>query len=81
MPDRLAHLALDLWMQQHSGPPLALGKARPAQGRWRRLPVPLPHTACPAETHLEELTCLPWRFGDEPRMPDATQVWSVAGRA
>ncbi|MFE0824244.1 TniQ family protein [Streptomyces sp. NPDC058847] len=76
-----ALLPVDLWMQHHSSPPLADGEPRPAQGRWRRLPAPLPHTGVLADTHLEELTCLPWRFGDESRRPDATQVWSVAGQA
>ncbi|MGC5008824.1 hypothetical protein [Streptomyces sp. DT203] len=81
MPALPALLVFGLWMQHHSGPPLPLGKAGPAQGRWRRLPASLPHTAAPAERHLEELSCLPWRFGDEPQMPDATQVWSVSGQA
>ncbi|MFD7924034.1 hypothetical protein ACFV3R_33125 [Streptomyces sp. NPDC059740] len=69
-----------LWMRQHSGLPQAAGEPRPARGRWRRLPVPLPHAAVPVDTHMEQLTCLPCRFGDEPQLPDATQVWSVAGQ-
>lgn len=70
-----------LWMRHHSAPPLPAGAERPGRGRYRRLPTPLPHDEAPADTHLEELTCLPWRFGDEPPPPDATQVWSVAGIA
>ncbi|MFD7817660.1 TniQ family protein [Streptomyces sp. NPDC059785] len=81
MPAAPALLLVGRWMEQHSGVPLATDMVRPAQGRWRRLPAPVPHTASPAETHLEQLTCLPWRFGDEPQMPDASQVWSVAGQA
>ncbi|MFB4427074.1 TniQ family protein [Streptomyces sp. QL37] len=76
-----AFLALDWWMDQHSIPAPALREERPSRGRWRRLPAPLPHTAAPSDTHLEQLTCLPWRFGDEPSMPDAARLWSVSGQA
>ncbi|MEU0956135.1 TniQ family protein [Streptomyces niveus] len=81
MPALSALLPVGLWRQHHSGPPLVTREQRPGQGRWRRLPAPLPHTVPDAGAHLEQLTCLPWRFGDEPPAPDATQVWSVAGRA
>ncbi|MFJ4519212.1 TniQ family protein [Streptomyces sp. NPDC088816] len=81
IPALPALLPVDVWIQHHSSRPLAAGDPRPSQGRWRRLPAPLPHAASPTDTHLEQLTCLPWRFGDEPRLPDATQVWSVAGQA
>ncbi|MGX5397160.1 TniQ family protein [Streptomyces anulatus] len=81
MPALLASLPLDRWADQHSGPVASLSEERPSRGRWRRLPAPFPHTVSPPETQLEELTCLPWRFGDEAPAPDVTQVWSVSGRA
>ncbi|WP_184503326.1 TniQ family protein [Streptomyces botrytidirepellens] len=81
MPAALALVAVDIWRQRHSTPPPGTGATRPSQGRSRRLPVPLPHQDAPADTHLEHLACVPWRFGDEPPALDDTQVWSVAGQA
>ncbi|GGV01772.1 hypothetical protein GCM10010211_81330 [Streptomyces albospinus] len=81
IPVALGLWAVEVWMGHHSAPPLAEGMQLPRQGRSRRLPVPLPHRDAPADTHLEQLTCLTWRFGDEPRDPDDTETWSVAGRA
>jgi hypothetical protein len=81
MPAPLALMPVGIWIQRHSSPPLAAGADQPAQGKWRRLPTPLPHNDVPVDTHLEELTCLPWRFGDEPLEPDLTMTWSVAGQA
>lgn len=69
------------WVQRHSTPLPASGARRPAQGRWRPLPTPMPHAPGPPDALLENLTCLPWRFGDEPPQPDITQTWSVAGQA
>lgn len=71
----------DAWVQRHSTPPLAAGARRPVQGRWRPLPTPPPHAFGPPDILLENLTCLPWRFGDEPPRPDITQTWSIAGQA
>jgi len=81
MPATLALMPVSIWMQRHGAPPLAAGAGHPAQGKWRRLPAPLPHDDAPADTHLEELTCLSWRFGDEPLEPDLTMAWSVTGQA
>ena len=81
MPSALALAAVDIWTHHHSTPPLPEGEQQPARGQWRRLPPPQPHATLPADAHLERLTCLPWRFGDEPQPPDHTQVWSVAGQA
>ncbi|MFD7978746.1 TniQ family protein [Streptomyces sp. NPDC059071] len=80
VPAALALVPVAIWMQHHSLP-LPHDCIRPARGKWRRLPAPLPHEDAPADTRLEALTCLPWRFGDEPPEPDDTMTWSVAGRA
>ncbi|MET8621299.1 TniQ family protein [Streptomyces albidoflavus] len=82
MPAGPAQMAVELWMRQHSGAALPTDTGvRPAQGKWRRLPAPLPHEDAPLGTHLEKLTCLPWRFGDEPPHPPDSDVWSVLGQA
>ncbi|MCX5395361.1 TniQ family protein [Streptomyces sp. NBC_00094] len=81
MPAALALAPVEIWMQHHSMPPLHRSVSRPVQGKWRRLPAPLPHEDASSGMHLERLTCLPWRFGDEPPEADETMAWSVAGRA
>jgi len=81
MPVLPALAPVAAWMHHHSGPPLAAGAQRPVKGRSRRLPTPLPHDRSHADAHLEELTCLPWQFGDEPEWPDETQAWTVGGMA
>ncbi|MGW5677912.1 TniQ family protein [Streptomyces sp. NPDC003860] len=80
MPVAAGMHLFNAWVQRHSTP-LAAGALRPAQGRWRPLPALPPHAPGPPDTLLENLTCLPWRFGDEPPRPDITQTWSVAGQA
>ncbi|MCI4078868.1 TniQ family protein [Streptomyces sp. MMS21 TC-5] len=81
MPVALALVPVNIWMQHHGMPPHRKTTGRPAQGRWRRLPAPLPHEDASCGMHLERLTCLPWRFGDEPPEADDTMAWSVSGRA
>ncbi|MEI5011714.1 hypothetical protein RB196_34595 [Streptomyces sp. PmtA] len=81
MPTALALVPVDIWMQHHSMPTHRQNTGRPAQGKWRRLPAPLPHEDVPCGMHLERLTCLPWQFGDEPLEADDTMAWSVAGCA
>ncbi len=81
VPAALALAPLEIWMQHHHMPPLRRSVSRPERSKWRGLPAPRPHEGAASDTHLERITCLPWRFGGEPLEAGESMVWSVAGRA
>ncbi|MCZ4120252.1 TniQ family protein [Streptomyces sp. H39-S7] len=89
MPSSHAVLPLSQWAAQHSAPTggrapgsdLEQANRRPSRGRYRRLPATYPHGAPVTDAHLEELTCMPWRFGEDPPELDPAFLWSMVGQA
>jgi hypothetical protein len=58
---------------------------RPARGRYRRLPLPAPHTGLVlgGESTFADRSCLSWRLGDliTRQLQPAARGWSLGGRA
>lgn len=57
--------------------------ARPARGRYRRLPLPAPHTDQLLDTTLGDRSCLPWKLGDliTTELTPVPGGWTLGGRA
>ncbi|MFE3830564.1 hypothetical protein [Streptomyces sp. NPDC059092] len=84
------------WMVRHPpASPAPVGRAgleegeddveRPARGRYRRLPLPAPHTGLVlgAKSTFVDRSCLHWRLGDliTTQLQPAARGWSLGGRA
>ncbi|MGW6739303.1 hypothetical protein ACWGDX_00920 [Streptomyces sp. NPDC055025] len=89
-------VVVEEWMVRHPpASPGPLGRAgleereddaeRPARGRYRRLPLPSPHTglAQDEKSTFADHSCLHWRLGDliTTQLQPAPRGWSLGGRA
>ncbi|MEU1003765.1 TniQ family protein [Streptomyces tibetensis] len=80
MPGDIAVEPVLDWAVLHQGRPRR-GVQRPAQGRLRRLPLCGPHPTATAGMGLEEITCLPWRWGTPPELEMRESGLPVRARA